>query len=516
MKVKKDEVLYLNTNVKIKILIILIVVFASLAGAPQVFADDLIYSQTVADTPKYCAGNGSGACFSPQGFDFIAVGTETLGTVVLKLEALGDPVEMQVYLQSDGHGHGEKFSASVMVSGLHDYHFVFPEPLPNLGVGTENIILNVSPRVASSTVIAYADSSSDYYTYVYGDQVFDNTLTRIISVEPVNGASVATGTPITIGVTGYVNEADFDDDLFVKQTISLDSAPLLGNYWGGTGDLVQTYSNIEQFQYEITASGPFSFSTTTTFDQIGERNLVSSLGKEGFNIFGFNFGGSSLVSTSTKFLVATTSIGDNIDNSIEDDLATYADYASSTLNTLSDSCNPLGSGFNVTICIYRIIVPDNATLENSINLLYTNVLSRAPLGYVSRFVALASDNTGGGTLPTISYDFSTTSPLYQAGLTDIYFDPLGPLASSSNILYTKSDQVVPKTVWEIVGPLVDIFVYITLFFMILSQLVNIDISSSRDEDLRGTRYERSVHLNNVGIGRSYSRYVPKMMRKKKK
>jgi len=128
--------------------------------------------------------------------------------------------------------------------------------------------------------------------------------------------------------------------------------------------------------------------------------------------------------------------------------------------------------------MWYAIVPSNASLNIVLNEIKVDVFTRAPIGYVTRFLTIAT-NTSTSTLPAISYNFATTSALYDLGLTDISFDPFSELNSSANILNSVySDQDEPQNVWDIMELPVQLVVYMSLFFLILKDLLNLQHSHS--------------------------------------
>jgi len=221
-----------------------------------------------------------------------------------------------------------------------------------------------------------------------------NTQTRIISVIPLDDATVATGTPITISTDVYISSTDLTDDMIVKQRIQLINSPILGNIWGGTGDLVAQDSYNLEFIYDNLSSGFTTLSTTTTFAQIGERYLITEIIDPNFLPF-FDWFDTIVKATTTTFLVGTTTSGDNITQSITDSFEQMSATASSTADVLSVRCNPFSGNFDIVMCLWRLVVPDNQTANALFEETYDMVFSRAPLGYFTDFISIMATTTVG-------------------------------------------------------------------------------------------------------------------------
>lgn len=236
------------------------------------------------------------------------------------------------------------------------------------------------------------NKSGSVYTY-NGNSFIDNT--HIISVDPIDNSSVATGTPVTISTDIYINQNDITEDTILRQTVELTNAPVLGNIWGGTGDFVTQQAQTLVYEYDIDSEGFFTFSTTTTFSQIGERTLTTEI----INDVGFFqeiiYGDDIVVSSSTSFLVGTTTSGDLITQSISDSLVGLSATGSTTIDTLSVACSPFSGNFDIVLCAYRMVVPDSQTANALFQETYEMVFTRAPFGYFTDFISIMSTSTVG-------------------------------------------------------------------------------------------------------------------------
>lgn len=297
-----------------------------------------------------------------------------------------------------------------------------------------------------------------------------DTSTRIITVTPQNNTLISTSTSVIVANTGYINANEYEDGIKIRQRLSLSTSPLLGGIGVGPYDAVNQLTNSVEFVHIATSSGPFSFSTTTSLTQIGVRNMTTTITKPRFSVFGRGFGTTVLYSTTTKFTVGTTTRGDIINQNTQDQLELLTGSASSTIESLNDSCNPFSLGdFSALRCAYLLVVPDAETLSVMYQDLNEKILTKAPLGYVTRLVSILTSTTTTA-LPTISYTTASTS---MFGTMTFEFDPFGALTASTSPLNYTSDQSQPKTIWQIMEEVVNITIYLMLFFMIVHDITGV-------------------------------------------
>jgi hypothetical protein len=103
---------------------------------------------------------------------------------------------------------------------------------------------------------------------------------------------------------------------------------------------------------------------------------------------------------------------------------------------------------------------------------FTIIQQTPPWGYIFRVVDILNATTTTTTLPTIDYTFASSSPMSVIG--DIHFDPFGEIAQSGALInQMTSDRPDHATVWTIMMPIVNIFVYLVLFTMIVHDLTGI-------------------------------------------
>jgi hypothetical protein len=241
----------------------------------------------------------------------------------------------------------------------------------------------------------------------------EDTTTRIDTVDPADGTSVATSSlPYDFEVTGYVNEDDFADGARVM--IKLDR----NTDQQATGALSAWDSAFGNKTYlDIDSSGEFDVATSSdnlNLDfplRVGLYRARWEVQIPRFNVFGFGIFYSTYVATSTRFTVATTTAIDNIqldqEEYLEEIVDSLGDPLASCQFSVFDTALDFSLGGQVLQCmggvLHWLFVPPEGTLENTVTQLKDGFLTRPPWGYFTRIVTAV---TGGveGTLPTLTAD----------------------------------------------------------------------------------------------------------------
>jgi len=284
--------------------------------------------------------------------------------------------------------------------------------------------------------------------------------TRIISVTPPNdldGSNArATSTTFAFEATGYYDSADYRADSFVSQKWIPNDYDQLASAYCAIGGCYTEY------QYDLTASGNWSIATTTDIQRIGWYSLKTTIYAP-HQIFGVSIPlwNDTLTSTSTSFLVATSSAIDSIKHTVgtayenvitgQESPAVYCGF--STILGAFD----FTSDTNILTCLLGVIsgltVP-NETQRTAIATNFNDTIStRAPFGYFTRFISLANGSAGTTTLPTLTIGFPTE---YGSGLGGLSatFTPWTALQGQYNLLgtATSSASTGGKTLKEIIYP----------------------------------------------------------------
>jgi len=296
-----------------------------------------------------------------------------------------------------------------------------------------------------------------------------NTGTRIISVSPQNASIVATTTSMggatTTEVKGYVTDTDIASSTQVSVSYSNQGCASLSitALQAVNGDCSLSIT------YQITSSGNFDFSTTTLFNYIGQWNYVATIENTtgSYCIFGYCLINNStdLSQVSGSFKIGTTTAYDRLVQQI----------ASTSQAVPPDltGCNPFSGQFDLGGCTAALFLPSASDTQEFITSYTGQFLQYWPLGYVTRFVVILSSSTPQA-LPSISYTDTSGNPLLSS-IGTIAFDPLGDLVSSSSLFNTAVSNVSanPETIWQILGPLAQIIIYLTLIGMMLHDITGI-------------------------------------------
>lgn len=325
------------------------------------------------------------------------------------------------------------------------------------------------------------------YYQIAGTGGFDPsaTNTRIDSVVPENNATVATGT-VMLSASGYINNADFDDNTRISfrirnnysaynairgvsvftivQSIDLSGATSTGNV------------NVD-YTIDFTPSGPgdFTVSTTTNMQVIGDRRFDVSIHNPRFSIFNFNFGRNTVVSTSTRFTVATSTVEDNIVQQAAEGLITLFQPNDSSCDQFITGSSTL-STTNVPTFIRCLFTPTTLGMGVTISALKNEILSRWPIGYATR--ALAILNSAATTsLPTGSWISPNT--LGELGNYEVEIDPWTVMRDEEkNPFYWddinwggNSSSTQGQNLWELVEPIYTPIVYAFYLFALISFII---------------------------------------------
>ena len=149
----------------------------------------------------------------------------------------------------------------------------------------------------------------------------------------------------------------------------------------------------------------------------------------------------------------------------------------STTSNLANVCSPFSSGFSFADCLTATIWPGSASINDDMVILKNT----APLGYIFRLIDIVSTTTASTSMPQISYTFASTSPF--AGV-NIHYDPFGSIAEAGTLVNSIHSDQSGKNVWDILMPVVNIFIYLVLFSMIIHDLTGVysEMQSQRGEN----------------------------------
>lgn len=318
----------------------------------------------------------------------------------------------------------------------------------------------------------YCQSGNDdcpvkYYGkfYVTGGNVYGTaTTTHITETYPASGSTTPSYT-FPIGAKVYVSDSDWKSDLFLHVELVSTGGTYCANsaiaidaitcaHSGGANPIIQT------FDFPITSQAIEITLATSTTQEMGLWDARYSIRDPYF----FGLFHSTLVATSTQFIVASTT---PIDDVI---LQTRASLASTAL-TYFTNCNPLSS-WDFMKCLSAattyLFTPNTADLNRAVNSLHDDVLVRAPIGYITRVVAIMSSTTPVEP-PAISYTFGSSSPAELQGKNYT----IQPLDHFDVVGQIKSDDGQNKGVWDVIDPLVTVMVVLSVFYVVVSDVIKL-------------------------------------------
>ncbi len=346
----------------------------------------------------------------------------------------------------------------------------------------------VSP---GTTFHPLGNSANKPYLVLYNTpQVFPDNSTHFISLAPPASSTVATTTDI--GADLYVGGSSVGSDLGpggrLKVTLTQGAANACVNvslvifqFQCQSAGVYLNNIEIDLPSATSTAliSGEYNLSTSTTLPAGGNWTAKYEIQKFfGGYIFGLFSGYQTVVSTTTLFTVGAPSAIDieigNIASSsnaqTKGSAAGIGNILASTTAQLSTVCDIISGSFSLGDCLTLAILPDKSALGDDL----LTIERLPPWGYAFRFIDILNLPVASSSLPTISYNFSSTSPMAAVGT--ITFDPFGLIASSSSFLNSAVSDTSgqAENVWQIMNPIVTIIVYLALFYEIMFELLHID------------------------------------------
>lgn len=280
-----------------------------------------------------------------------------------------------------------------------------------------------------------------------------NTQTRIISVSPVTGDSIASTSVVQYSVHAYINPND------VGARLSYSVFPI--NSYLGTGSLFGWLGG-DTFDYGggyvvSTTSGDLYFTSSSSVPlPVGSYSSVVDLKEWCLTVplVGWTTCVSPLTNSSGTLIGTTTywsvdshsALGQQFISNIQalDDII----YGTATTTLFASSCNPLS--FDTTKCVTGLFSASASFLWGLISPLFDMVLSAQPWGYGYRVAQIFfDDSVASSTLPSIAV--SVPSGLPMGGRT-IDFTPYDSIESA----LTKIDTTEVET---ITGSPLDKFLY---------------------------------------------------------
>jgi len=326
-----------------------------------------------------------------------------------------------------------------------------------------------------------------------------NTTTRINQVSPYDMQNVASSTPVTLSASGYINQ-EFTGDLTGATGDPVDNADSNGiqvkwNVYGADlpnncidvicalGNGVGGFNYYSGTGYLIIPTNNFAVSTSTgTILPVGWYTLTTSIIKANTvfgltGLFGFSFGNTTLVSTSTRFSVGSTTAGqDLVYNLTHPAGGINGQYSTTTEEGVKNSCNPISLGFSIDDCFLYLFQPKMSDFTSTLAFVRDNILTRWPWGYATRIITILTNNassTASTDLPTYVITFPSTqgasgSPLAGQTLT---FNMQEMLTNGSTTLSGIVDPISGKGIKEIIEPWILLFIALSAVIIMFHDIM---------------------------------------------
>lgn len=226
-----------------------------------------------------------------------------------------------------------------------------------------------------------------------------NNTSRIITTTPYNGQTIATSTTNTIGATGYLSAEDLND--YSKLKIHIENS---ANSFLNCADVIcaglSANAISRNFEKILLTAGSFTFSSTTTGLPIGKYYLTATIEKGDYCAFEFCLLTTKVFSTTTTFIVASTTKADKLKESV-------INYMAGITGTEDDFNNCTVTSFSFLECMSDLFlyafIPTESELEFVFNQFYTDALIHFPLGYITDFISIISTTTVGTLTPIDAY-----------------------------------------------------------------------------------------------------------------
>lgn len=275
----------------------------------------------------------------------------------------------------------------------------------------------------------------------------DDTTTRIITVEPADDEIVATSTPTTWGMTGYLNINQFKTGararLKLDRNTDNQAVGALIAWEAATGN--DTY-------FPLASDGSIDVSTTTVEHLLGvEREGLWHMRWEiqapRFTILGQNFFYETLAATSTSYTYGQPTGIDIVQETQEDILEGIWNATTDPLENCQfdiTSVLDFSAEDNIYTCIVTMvssmIIPNGQQAQLLIEGAKESFLDKAPWGYATRVYEILSTDTSTTTLPSIA--FTIPDGLPGDSHASIDFSPWAPIGSAIERIDTTEVETI--------------------------------------------------------------------------
>jgi len=333
--------------------------------------------------------------------------------------------------------------------------------------------------ISSPDLCTQSCTGTPYYVW-YDSNGVPNDLqgTGIIVTQPTHRQTIATSTTAVVGATVYINDSEYEDDMFLRVKYS--------RYVAGQASLANLEGTMTVVEIPISEAGLLIATTTTPIIHKGEYVMVTevrrpSLTNDVLTWFGLQnlYDAGVIHATTTEFIAVGLTAYDTLVASTTQSIEDY--IASSTISI--DSCVEWTS-FSLLSCLNLLFIPQPQQMALAFNGIKDGFLSYVPFGYVTRTVEILTSTTTVA-LPDLSYTFADDLGIPILEGTVITFSPWTYFynGDESVLSQLQSTGDNPQDFWEILSPLVYMLLYLALAFMVIRDLTHVHISHSHKENL---------------------------------
>ncbi len=323
-----------------------------------------------------------------------------------------------------------------------------------------------STQYNSQTMIDPGSLTSLYFILDDANLAATSSVSTIFTVTPAASSTIATSSAATIAATGFITAGDFSNQVRIIQTYQNNayySSALIDVGFLIAGDVSPSVAGT--YTYGVSGSGDFTISTSTPLSQIGVYTLITKITRPTFSLLGFGFGSTVIYATTTEFTVGTTTGFDRLQAQVKAEAAALA----STAN--ADGCNinffSTSTPFSLTGCLLFLLLPDSTSMTLATTRLRDDVASRAPWGYLTRFLAIMG-NQATSTLPTFTAEIALNN---ASDTTTLTYDPGDMLTGGAALLESIHDPYNNKSTKDVLEPIVLLVIGLGVLLTIASDLM---------------------------------------------
>lgn len=354
-----------------------------------------------------------------------------------------------------------------------------PDPDCELGAGNTYKFLIQSNGGHADT---RGNGTDAYFTlYDEGGGSIEDYTTHFISIEPVGGSTVATGSAFYLGSEFFVASEQYTEGEYLrfKWVRNQDLQASVAN-----SDLIWTTYDFPTSDWTV-YEGYNNFATTTEIDRIGQYTFVIELRKESlvqsivswWGLDGLFSNGSVIMSTTTQFIVGQRL---SYDTFIASSTELGQNFFSSSTLSISDVKNycSFSTNFSIIDCLYSLFVPTYNKVDNSFHLAQSGFFSHAPFGYVTRLVFIFN-NTSTSSLPVFTIPIrtglnTTTDTIY------LTYDMNDIISGAGNVIDNTRDPYYNKNLKDIFYDIVRLIVALAVIIVIIKDMTG---SHKHESDL---------------------------------